>query len=62
MPETGAHADLIPDGLPGVGYVTVDGVTEPVRVRFSNVTDQHIAHLVTSAAAPALQLVPGGAA
>ena len=35
----GAHADLIPDSLPGVGYVTVDGIAEPVRVRFSNVTD-----------------------
>jgi DNA segregation ATPase FtsK/SpoIIIE, S-DNA-T family len=55
----GAHADLIPDGLPGVGYVTVDGIAEPVRVRFSNVTDQHIARLV---APPALQLMPGGAA
>ncbi len=42
----GAHADLIPDSLPGVGYVTVDGIAEPVRVRFSNVTDTHIAQLV----------------
>ncbi|SDT11340.1 DNA segregation ATPase FtsK/SpoIIIE, S-DNA-T family [Friedmanniella luteola] len=54
----GAQADLIPDSLPGVGYVTVDGSAEPVRVRFSNVTDQDIAQL----AAPALQLLPGGAA
>ena len=57
----GAHADLIPDSLPGVGYVTVDGIAEPVRVRFSNVTDSHIAQLVAPAA-PALQLLPGGAA
>ncbi|SDR72391.1 DNA segregation ATPase FtsK/SpoIIIE, S-DNA-T family [Friedmanniella luteola] len=57
----GAHADLIPDGLPGVGYVTVDGIAEPVRVRFSNVTDQHIAQLVTPVT-PALQLVSGEAA
>ena len=56
----GAHADLIPDSLPGVGYVTVDWIAEPVRVRFSNVTDHHIAQLVTQAA-PALQLLPGGA-
>jgi len=55
----GAYADLIPDSLPGVGYVTVDGVAEPVRVRFSHVTDTHIAQLV---APPALQLVRGGAA
>ena len=57
----GAHADLIPDSLPGVGYVSVDGIAEPVRVRFSNVTDTHIAQLVTPAG-PALQLVAGGAA
>jgi S-DNA-T family DNA segregation ATPase FtsK/SpoIIIE len=57
----GTHADLIPDNLPGVGYVTVDGIAEPVRVRFSNVTNQHIAQLV-SASAPGLRLVPGGAA
>ena len=57
----GAHADLIPDTLPGVGYVTVDGIAEPVRVRFSHVTDTHIAQLV-GPAAPALQLVSGGAA
>ncbi len=54
----GAHADLIPDTLPGVGYVTVDGTAEPVRVRFSHVTDRDIAQLV---AAPQ-QLVPGGSA
>ena len=57
----GAHADLIPDSLPGVGYVTVDGIAEPVQVRFSNVTDAHITQLVTPVA-PALHLVPGGAA
>lgn len=56
----GAYADRIPDSLPGVGYVTVDGIAEPVRVRFSHVTDTDIARLVTPAA-PALQLVPGGA-
>jgi DNA segregation ATPase FtsK/SpoIIIE, S-DNA-T family len=30
----GATCDLIPHSLPGVGYVEVDGVAEPVRVRF----------------------------
>jgi len=55
----GAHADLIPDSLPGVGYVTVDGIAEPVRVRFSNVTDQQITQLT---AGPGLQLAVGGAA
>jgi len=55
----GAHADLIPDSLPGVGFVTVDGMAEPCRVRFSYVTDQDVAQL--AAAPSALQLVPGGA-
>lgn len=54
----GAYADLIPESVPGVGYVTVDGVAEPVRVRFSHVTDTHITQLLT----PVLQPVPGGAA
>ena len=29
--------------MPGVGYVGIDGVAEPVRVRFCHVTDEHIA-------------------
>ncbi len=41
----GALCDQIPDTLPGVGYVAVDGVAEPVRVRFSHITDQDIAQL-----------------
>ncbi len=43
----GALADQIPDSLPGVGYVAVDGIAEPVRVRFSHITDQHIDELLT---------------
>lgn len=43
-PYRGATCDLIPDHLPGVGYVQLDGVAEPVRVRFSHVTDDHILH------------------
>lgn len=59
----GAHADLIPDSLPGVGYVTVDGIAEPVRVRFSHLTDTHIAALTAApAAGPRLALVNGSAA
>lgn len=38
----GAACDTIPDHLPGIGYVLVDGVAEPVRVRFAHVTDDHI--------------------
>ena len=35
----GAACDMIPDTLPGVGYVQVDGIAEPVRVRFAHPTD-----------------------
>lgn len=38
----GALTDRIPDATPGVGYVVVDDAPEPVRVRFSHVTDQAI--------------------
>jgi S-DNA-T family DNA segregation ATPase FtsK/SpoIIIE len=41
----GALCDLIPDTLPGVGYVQVEGVREPVRVRAAHVTDPDIAQL-----------------
>ncbi|QDP94823.1 cell division protein FtsK [Microlunatus elymi] len=39
----GALADRIPERLPGVGYVVVDGIAEPRRVRFSYVSDEQIA-------------------
>ncbi|QDP94990.1 cell division protein FtsK [Microlunatus elymi] len=38
----GAFADRIPERLPGVGYVVVDGIAEPRRVRFFYVTDDRI--------------------
>jgi S-DNA-T family DNA segregation ATPase FtsK/SpoIIIE len=41
----GAACDLIPDTLPGVGYVAVDGIAEPIRVRFAHYTDDDIARL-----------------
>jgi DNA segregation ATPase FtsK/SpoIIIE, S-DNA-T family len=44
--EQGAYCDRIPAGLPGVGYVRVDGVREPTRVRAGHVTDEHIAAMV----------------
>ena len=44
--DRGALCDQIPETLPGVGYVGVDGVAEPVRVRFSHITDAHIDQLV----------------
>ena len=41
----GALCDQISDQLPGVGYVAVDGIAEPVRVRFSHITDTTITTL-----------------
>jgi S-DNA-T family DNA segregation ATPase FtsK/SpoIIIE len=41
----GAACDLIPDSLPGVAYVAVDGIAEPIRVRFAHYTDADIAQL-----------------
>ncbi|GAB3920016.1 hypothetical protein GCM10027613_25380 [Microlunatus endophyticus] len=38
----GALADRIPEQLPGVGYVIVDGLAVPRRVRFSYVSDSDI--------------------
>jgi S-DNA-T family DNA segregation ATPase FtsK/SpoIIIE len=40
--DRGAHADQIPHSLPGIGFVQIDGIPEPVRVRFAYVTDDHI--------------------
>jgi S-DNA-T family DNA segregation ATPase FtsK/SpoIIIE len=44
--DRGARCDRIPESLPGIGYVGVDGRAEPVRVRFGHVTDDHITRLV----------------
>ena len=38
----GARCDRIAEHLPGVGYVVVDGVAEPLRVRFPYISDEHI--------------------
>jgi DNA segregation ATPase FtsK/SpoIIIE-like protein len=44
--EQGAYCDRIPASLPGVGYVRIDGVREPTRVRAGHVTDDDIAAMV----------------
>jgi S-DNA-T family DNA segregation ATPase FtsK/SpoIIIE len=44
--EQGAYCDRIPASLPGVGYVRVDGVREPTRVRAGHVKDEDIAAMV----------------
>jgi S-DNA-T family DNA segregation ATPase FtsK/SpoIIIE len=41
--EQGARCDRINAGTPGVGYVRLDGVREPTRVRAGYVTDEDIA-------------------
>ena len=40
--DQGALCDKIPDATCGVGYVRVDGVREPTRVRAAYVTDPDI--------------------
>lgn len=42
MRDRGALCDLIPVELPGVGYVVLSGIPEPVRVRASNISDDDI--------------------
>ncbi|MGX7676792.1 FtsK/SpoIIIE domain-containing protein [Plantactinospora sp. DSM 117369] len=43
--DRGALCDQIPETAAGVGYVALDGVREPVRVRFSYLTDTDIRDL-----------------
>ena len=42
----GADCDQIPASLPGVGYVALEGVREPVRVRAAYVTDGQVSQMV----------------
>jgi len=44
--EQGAHCDRIPASLPGVGYVRLDGVREPARVRATYISDDDIKAMV----------------
>jgi S-DNA-T family DNA segregation ATPase FtsK/SpoIIIE len=53
--DQGARCDQIPESLPGVGYVRVDGVREPVRVRAAWVSDGDIATMTANWPGP----VPG---
>jgi S-DNA-T family DNA segregation ATPase FtsK/SpoIIIE len=54
----GAECDHIPTGLPGVGYVQLDTVREPVRVRAGHVTDTDIAALTADYAPQPLAEIP----
>ncbi|SCL38808.1 DNA segregation ATPase FtsK/SpoIIIE, S-DNA-T family [Micromonospora rhizosphaerae] len=42
MRDRGALCDRIPQNLPGVGFVVIDGDPTPMRVRFSYLTDDEI--------------------
>jgi DNA segregation ATPase FtsK/SpoIIIE, S-DNA-T family len=46
--DAGGACHLIPQTLPGVGYVHLDGVAEPVRVRFGWVNDDDITAMSTT--------------
>jgi len=56
--DRGARADLIDEATPGVAYIGQDGVAEPVRVRFTHVTDDHISRLCQRYAPQPLVAVP----
>ncbi len=53
MHQMGAEADRISPSSPGVGYVTVEGVREPVRVRAAWVSDDDILTMAADYPAPA---------
>jgi len=63
----GAECDRISPALPGVGYVQLDGVREPVRVRAGYVTDDELRAMArdypapTAAGVVGLRLVDGAA-
>jgi S-DNA-T family DNA segregation ATPase FtsK/SpoIIIE len=44
--QRGAECDQIPPSMPGVGYVVMEGVREPVLVRASYVSDEDLARMV----------------
>lgn len=50
--KRGAACHEIPENTPGVGYVVLDGVREPARVRAGHVTDDDITAMVAHPAAP----------
>jgi S-DNA-T family DNA segregation ATPase FtsK/SpoIIIE len=50
----GAYCDLIPDTMQGVGYAMVDGIAEPVRVRFAWHDDDDLKRLGQPTPLPAL--------
>ncbi|MBV8178786.1 MAG: cell division protein FtsK [Mycobacterium sp.] len=45
--DAGAECDLIADTTPGVGYVMIDGTSQPQRVRAFHVSDRDITDITT---------------
>jgi S-DNA-T family DNA segregation ATPase FtsK/SpoIIIE len=59
MRERGALCDRIPQSVPGLGYVVLDGDPTPVRVRFSYLDDGHIRDLADTYGQPRLRVIDG---
>jgi DNA segregation ATPase FtsK/SpoIIIE, S-DNA-T family len=53
----GAQCDLIPPSLPGVGYVVLDGIREPIRVRAAYLSDDDLAQTVEAFGRPQVEPV-----
>lgn len=51
--DRGALADQMPRWAKGVGYVILDGTPEPIRVRFSHISDRDIRDMAARYPAPA---------
>jgi DNA segregation ATPase FtsK/SpoIIIE, S-DNA-T family len=54
--ERGALCHLIWEDAPGVGYLRMDGVAEPVR--FGRISDQNIAQMAARWPAPPVSSLP----
>ena len=57
--KAGALCDRIPETLPGVGYVPIDGQTTPTRVRAAYLTDHDITTTAQRYPAPTLTPIEG---
>ncbi|MBC7275014.1 FtsK/SpoIIIE domain-containing protein [Nocardioides sp.] len=58
--DAGAYCEAIPEDLPGIGYVRLQGRAEPVRVRAGYVTDEEIQDMNATYPAGGLTLTPTG--
>ena len=58
--NAGAYCEAIPEDLPGIGYVHLEGRAEPVRVRAAYVTDEEIQDMNKHYPAGGIELVPTG--